>query len=188
MLQEEDQRLSHWAESREERSLPGPGLHPVPWWEYKGAGVVPSSQPSPRQQRPAGVHSKILIHLPKNKCGYYFWCYFMYVLSKEYYTTFPGRKGKNRPKKKTTPQTLINKSCVFGMALSIRVKISTGLDRVCLPHNETSWVCTKLKFTDNSLSYCCLFQFTNILIKKRVIFCVCYIFSFSLNFLPLTIF
>lgn len=101
---------------------------------------------------------------------------------------FLEEKAKKDQKKKKTPQTLINKSCVFGMALSIRVKISTGLDRVCLPHNETSWVCTKLKFTDNSLSYRCLFQFTNILIKKRVIFCVCYIFSFSLNFLPLTIF
>lgn len=91
MLQEEDKRLSHWAESREEHSLPGPGLHPVHWWEDKGAGLVPSCQPTPHQQRPAGVHSQILTHLTKTDIKFEFIsCTFF---SREYYIPV-DEKGK----------------------------------------------------------------------------------------------
>lgn len=109
MLQEEDQRLSHWAESREEHSLPGPGLHPVHWWEDKGAGLVPSCQPTPHQQRPAGVHSQILTHLTKTDIRFDFIsCMFF-----QENTIFPWTKREKKTNRKfdlKKKQTLMNKT------------------------------------------------------------------------------
>lgn len=60
-----------------------------------------------------------------------------------------GRKGKKIPIENLIKKINIDEQnhwpvclCVF-LDIASRVKISTGLDQVCLAHNETPRVCTK---------------------------------------------